>query len=177
MKKPIIYIDLDDTVINTREGIYKLYEFMTEQKADRAIKTKEYADSLPQWENGRVNMMFGMQSDMIYAFCEPMPGALEAIQKLKDKYDIFFVTLQIPNGVPGKHMWVRHYLAEFESRIIYMSGLNVKKDMFVGHAFIDDSINNIETNNSTYPILYDYYGCYPQETRVSSWNAILKKLM
>ena len=66
--KKIVYIDMDNTVVDFVSGINKLSE-----KERDEYKGEE--DNHPQ----------------IFSMMEPMPGAIDAINKLSDKYDFLIV--------------------------------------------------------------------------------------
>ena len=67
--KPIIYIDMDGVLVDFMSALTKVSSEMIEKFAG------EY-DNIPG----------------IFALMDPMPGALEAVDKLKDKYDLYILS-------------------------------------------------------------------------------------
>ena len=66
--KKIVYIDMDRTVVDFISGINKLTE-------KERVEYKGEEDNHPQ----------------IFSMMEPMPGAIDAIEKLNHIYDHFYI--------------------------------------------------------------------------------------
>ena len=66
MKKPIIYLDMDGVLVDFTSALTKVSPELLEKFAG------EY-DNIPD----------------VFALMDPMPGALEAVDKLKEKYDLY----------------------------------------------------------------------------------------
>ena len=69
MKKPIMYIDMDGVLVDFTSALTKVPSEMLEKFAG------EY-DNIPG----------------VFALMDPMPGALEAVDKLKEKYDLYILS-------------------------------------------------------------------------------------
>lgn len=69
MEKKRLYFDMDNVLVDFASGIARL---------DEATK-KEF--------EGRLDEVPG-----IYALMDPMPGAIEAVHKLAEKYDVFILS-------------------------------------------------------------------------------------
>ena len=90
--KQIIYIDMDNTVVDFVSGINKLSE-----KEREEYKGEE--DNHPQ----------------IFSMMEPMPGAIDAITKLSDKYDLYLLSTAPwcnPNAWKHKREWVGKFFGD-----------------------------------------------------------------
>ena len=69
MKKPIIYIDMDGVLVDFTSALTKVPPETLEKFAG------EY-DNIPG----------------VFALMDPMPGALEAVDALKEKYDLYILS-------------------------------------------------------------------------------------
>jgi putative 5''''(3'''')-deoxyribonucleotidase len=89
MKKPIIYLDMDGVLVDFMSATTKVPPEMLEEFAG------EY-DNIPG----------------VFALMDPMPGALEAVDKLKEKYDLYILSSS-PWGnqtaLGDKLAWVKQY--------------------------------------------------------------------
>ena len=57
---------------------------------------------------------------------------------LKAGYDIKVVSLNFPQSVLYKHMWVERHFPELVDNVIILTSAKTNKDIFKGHAIIDD---------------------------------------
>lgn len=114
MKKRL-YFDMDNVLVDFASGIAKLDKKTVEEYADRL-------DEVPG----------------IYALMEPMPGAIEAVHKLAEKYDVYILSTapwKNPSAWADKVAWVTKYLDDvLHKRLI----LSHHKDLLKGDYLIDD---------------------------------------
>lgn len=117
--KKILYVDMDNVLVDFQSGIHAL---------SQEIQTK-YAghyDSVPG----------------IFAKMCPMPDAIETLEALKDKYDIYILSTapwNNPTAWSDKLIWVKQYLGKyFHKRLI----LSHHKDLNQGDYLIDDRLRN-----------------------------------
>ena len=123
--KKIIYIDMDNVLVDFKSGI----------------------DRLPQ----RIRDQFPGGKDIddapgIFALMEPMPGAREAIEQLKDHFELYILSTapwNNPSAWKHKIEWVQLYFGEgpenpFFKRLI----LSHNKHLNRGDYLIDDRPNN-----------------------------------
>ncbi len=181
-EKPIIFIDVDDTIADTRAAIAQLYYRETGKRplSPRSTKTKRYCDFCPLWSDAKIAELFE-EGQKIYNVAEPLRGAVEGVRNLIQKgYDVRIVTMHSPKSIKYKHAWLERYFPELQNKVYYVDWNIGNKDVFVGYSIIDDDLKNIAHNESRYPILLDFYDIYSeQETRgivCKSWEEIIKKL-
>ncbi|MBR5912612.1 MAG: hypothetical protein IKZ55_11575 [Bacteroidales bacterium] len=118
MKKRLFF-DMDNVLVDFESGINKL---------DEATK-KAY--------EGRLD-----EVPSIFSLMEPMPGAIEAVHKLAEVYDVFILSTapwKNPSAWSDKVEWVTKYFDDvFHKRMI----ITHRKDLVEGDYLIDDRGKN-----------------------------------
>lgn len=119
MNKPILYIDMDNVIVDFESGITQLDE----------ETLKEY--------DGRLDEVKG-----IFALMKPMENAIDSIKKLDKKYNIYILSTA-PWGNPSawsdKLLWIKKYLPKIGyKRLILSHNKNLNK----GNYLIDDRLKN-----------------------------------
>ena len=119
MDKKRLCFDMDNVLVNFQSGIDKLDERTRQEYDDR-------------WE----------EVPGIFATMEPVEGAIEAVHKLAEKYDVFILSTapwKNPSGWADKLSWVTRYFNDvFHKRLI----LTHRKDLCKGDYIIDDRDKN-----------------------------------
>ncbi|MBB1523894.1 hypothetical protein HG468_002535 [Candidatus Saccharibacteria bacterium] len=124
MKKPIIYIDMDGVLVDFESALTKVSPEMLEKFAG------EY-DNIPG----------------IFALMDPMPGAIEAVDLLKEKYDLYILSSspwENPTALVDKLAWVKKYFGGegreniFFRKVIFSSVKHLNR----GDILIDDRTAN-----------------------------------
>lgn len=117
--KKVLYIDMDNVLVNFESGIQQLSE---EQKA-------EY--------KGRYDEVPG-----IFARMRPIDGALEAVRALAKVYDIYILSTapwNNPSAWSDKLEWIKRYLGEYGYKRLILTH---HKDLNHGDFLIDDRESN-----------------------------------
>jgi len=129
-KKTIIYIDLDNTLVNFKSGVKKCSE---ETKAKYACdeEGKPHFDDIPG----------------IFALMKPMPGAEDAFKFLAAHFDVYILSTapwNNPSAWCDKLNWVKKYLdGEKKGKPAFKRLiLSHHKNLNRGDFLIDDSTNN-----------------------------------
>ena len=124
MKKPIIYIDMDGVLVDFESALTTVSPEMLEKFAG------EY-DNIPG----------------IFALMDPVPGALEAVDRLKEKYDLYILSSspwENPTALGDKLAWVKKYFGGdgqeniFFRKVIFSSVKHLNR----GDILIDDRTAN-----------------------------------
>lgn len=118
-RKKIVYIDMDGVLVDFNSGVEKAEPFLQE-------RFKKNPDFIP----GVFNLM------------GPMPGAIEAVDVLSKKYDLYILSTASWNNPlcwMEKRQWVGRYFGEiFHKRLI----LSHHKELCIGDYLIDDRDRN-----------------------------------
>lgn len=121
--KPILYIDMDNVLVNFESGI----DFL-----DEATKAA-YA--------GRLDEVPG-----IFALMEPMSGAIEAVLRLSRIYEVYILSTAPwlnPSAWSDKLLWVQKYFGREEGSPFYKRLiLSHHKELNQGAILIDDRMKN-----------------------------------
>ena len=121
--KPILYIDMDNVLVDFKTGIEKL-----DQQT-----LKEY--------QGRYDEVKG-----IFSLMKPIEGAIEAVKELSKKYDIYVLSTAPWNNSSAwsdKNEWIKKYFGEDESSVLYKRLiLSHHKNLNKGNFIIDDRTKN-----------------------------------
>ena len=126
----ILYIDMDDTIADFSGGM-----------AD--LDPELYIGDGPGWEerSRRVNELC-WTNPRIFGKLEPIAGAKEGIQELKELYEIYFLSTPmwiLPESFMDKRHWLHdHYGTWAEKRLI----LTHRKDLAIGDFLVDDTTRN-----------------------------------
>ena len=119
MEKKRIYFDMDNVLVDFKSGLDKIDE-QTKQKYEGHL------DDIPG----------------IFGLMNPMEGAIEAVNKLAEKYDVFILSTapwENPSAWADKVKWVKKYFNEvFYKRLI----ISHRKDLCKGDYLIDDRGKN-----------------------------------
>ena len=114
-----LFFDMDNVLVDFESGINKL---------DDALR-KEF--------EGRLDEVPG-----IFGLMEPMPGAIEAVHRLAEHYDVFILSTapwKNPSAWSDKVIWVTKYFDDvFHKRMI----ITHRKDLVEGDYLIDDRGKN-----------------------------------
>lgn len=148
MSNKILYVDMDNVIVDFPSAFDKVSE-------EKKRKFKNDMDEIPG----------------IFAKMDPMPGAIEAYEKLSKKYDTYILSTapwENPSAWSDKLDWVKKHLGDAAyKRLILSHNKNLNK----GDYLIDDRPNN---GAKDFEGEWLHFG---EGNRFPDWNAILKYLL
>ena len=119
LPKQVLYIDLDNVLVDFQSGIDRL------------------DDATRQQYEGRLDEVPG-----IFAIMDPMPGAVEAFQTLAQIYDVYILSTapwENPSAWSDKLQWVKQHLGKAAYKRLILTH---HKDLNKGAFLIDDRKKN-----------------------------------
>ena len=121
--KPIVYVDMDNVIVDFATGIAKL---------DSA--------TLEQYQ-GRLDEVPG-----IFSMMEPLADAIKSLEQLAEKYNLYILSTapwHNPSAWIHKLEWVHKYFGKEEGSLFYKKLIiSHNKHLNAGHFLIDDRPNN-----------------------------------
>lgn len=163
MTKPILFFDMDDVLVDFKSGINKLSEAEKQEYGEYydpdGTKHKAHYDDVPG----------------IFAKMEPMPGAIEAVHKLAEKYDVYILSTapwKNPTACNDKLQWVKDHFGGEKDDVFYKRLiLTHHKDLCHGDYLIDDNNERNGAGKFTGELIHFGSAKYP------NWDAVLEKLI
>lgn len=143
MKKKILYIDMDGVIADFDIAL-EIY--------DSEINNFNHQNDLMQAEirNQKVDMICETNDDFFYQI-PLINGAVEAINKLFEIFDVYFLSTPMwnaPHSFTGKRIWIEEHFGELASKRLILTH---RKDLNVGEFLIDDRLcNGVENFQGTH---------------------------
>ena len=186
MNKPKLYIDFDNTLVNTTEAICKLYnekyKNYKEFKPARwwEVKRYDFLDECPLMSYDELMKIF--ESKEFFEIVEFMPYASSVTLELSDRYDICIVTMGSMYNLELKEQWLKHHMGYVKKGYgIDNLSYNDKSciDMSDG-IHIDDVSKMLHTSNAMRRICFGDVEPWNSDwglTRCHNWIEVHRELM
>ena len=145
--KKILYIDMDNVLVDFPSAFKKLPQ-----------------ETLDQYEENRDDI------DGIFSLMEPMPGAVEAFEKLSEKYETYILSTapwDNPSAWTDKLLWVKKHLGESAYKRLILTH---HKNLNSGDYLVDDRTKNGADKFNGEHI---HFG----EDNFPDWDVVLEYLM
>jgi 5'-nucleotidase len=143
MKKKVLYIDMDGVIADFDKAL---------EKYDPEINNLNHENDPNQAtiRNNKVDVICEANEDFFHNL-PPIEGAIEAVNQLFKKFDIYFLSTPMwnaPHSFTGKRIWIeKNFGAIADKRLI----LTHRKDLNLGEFLIDDRIcNGVENFSGTH---------------------------
>ena len=117
--RKILYIDMDNVLVDFSSAFPKLTDEISTEYADRL-------DEVPG----------------IFSLMEPMPNALSSYEKISKAFDTYILSTapwENPSAWSDKLNWVKQYLGDYAYKRLILSH---HKNLNDGHFLIDDRLKN-----------------------------------
>lgn len=117
--RELLFIDMDGVIADAEAGM-KVWSDKLGLSTDDLFKKKFY------------------HTPGFYLNLPPMEGAIEAFNKLSEKYEVYILTApswENPSCYTDKRLWVEKYLGDVAYKRLIISN---DKSLFTGRALIDD---------------------------------------
>ena len=121
-QKKIVYIDMDNVLVDFKSGIARLPQETVEKYGDDM-------DDVPG----------------IFSMMDPMPGAIDAFRRIAEKYDTYILSTapwENPLALSDKVIWVKRYLGDVAKKRLIISH---HKNLSRGDYLIDDRTRHGES--------------------------------
>lgn len=148
MTKKIVYVDMDNVLVNFQSGIDQLSEEIKNEFANRL-------DEVPH----------------IFSLMQPMPKAIESYDKLASTFDTYILsTAPWENGTAwhDKVVWVKKYLGESAYKRLILSH---HKHLNHGDYLIDDRDKHNGSDKFTGEFIHFGSAKFPD------WDAVIAHLI
>lgn len=153
MKKLTLLIDMDGVVADFRKAILDNSSITSNEFDNPTIETENKVDE------------YCISNPTIFETLEPIEGAIEAVTKLFDKYDVYFCSTPmylVPESYKSKRLWLEKYFGPLAARRLILTH---RKDLIKGDILIDDrKVNGAENFDG----LFIHFGTI---ARAINWNA------
>ncbi len=166
MTKKILFVDMDNVIVDFKSGLRKLPKDIEDRHialhGRNQLGEPNEADEIPG----------------IFALMDPMPGAIEAITQLSARFDVFALSTSPWNNATAwsdKLIWIqRHFGKEPGSPLYKRLILSHHKHLNYGHFLVDDRLVNGarefgERDNAE----HIHFGQHPFD----DWNKVLNYLL
>jgi len=128
-KKPVVYIDLDNTLVDFMSGVKKCPAEIVAQY-ERDENGKNIYDNIPG----------------VFAKMEPMTGAEEAFRFMAEHFDVYILSTapwNNPSAWSDKLQWVKSHFGDKKDDPVWKRLiLSHHKELLRGDYIIDDSTKN-----------------------------------
>jgi 5'(3')-deoxyribonucleotidase len=187
MNKQNLFLDFDDTIVNSTKAICQcynhLYSFHADFKEADWAKNKswDFADTCPLMESDVKKELF--RSKMFWEALDFMEDAHGTLFELKDKYNIIIVSLGTLGNLKYKAEWLKVRLPFIDNVILLKNSGTIMDKSFVnmdGGIFIDDVFSNLKSTNASVKYIfgaeknYNTGSIYP---RLLNWMQIGGELL
>lgn len=133
MQKKILYVDMDNVIVDFKTGIERLSQEVLDKHEVIHGRNEEGIRNLDEVEG-------------IFALMDPLPSAIESIRELSHSFDLYVLSTspwQNPSAWSDKIRWIhKHFGSEKDSPVYKRLILSHHKNLNDGHFLVDDRVAN-----------------------------------
>jgi 5'(3')-deoxyribonucleotidase len=187
MDKPKLFLDFDDTIVNSSKAICDIYNMLYKdyngfKPADWTKNvTWDFKDECPLMSQQDKTNLF--RSKIFWDNVKLFPDAYNALLALSAKYRIIIVSLGTLKNLSYKALFLKEKLP-FIDDVILLKNSGTKMDKsFInmsGGIFIDDVLSNIESSNADKKYVFGKISDYNRTDkygRLLDWKEVWMELM
>lgn len=143
VEKTRVLVDLDGVVRDFVGSLTRVYKFHFPEHEVLPVISRRLEDFFPIGDQ-IYKFVKSDQIEKIMAEADPYPGALEALEKWKDKFEIVVVTSQPDFSRASTYLWIgKHNIPTNEIHVTHY------KSEIDGYALLDDFIDNLDEFHAT----------------------------
>lgn len=149
--KPILYIDMDNVLVDFKTGMEKLDQQTLKEYQDRYDEVKG-----------------------IFSLMKPIEGAIEAVKELSKKYDIYVLSTAPWNNSSAwsdKNEWIKKHFGSDENSVLY------KKLILTHHKNLNDGQFIIDDRTKNGVDLFKGEHIHFGNDKFPDWNTVVNYLM
>ncbi|RZK49040.1 MAG: 5'(3')-deoxyribonucleotidase [Pedobacter sp.] len=170
-----IAIDMDEVLADPLEKFIRLYHRDYGVPLNTIIQPGyEIHDQMPAEINHK--WYDYIHEKGFFRDLNPIPGAIQAVQKLQSKYEIYIVSaaMEFPFSLEDKYFWLKEHFPFISWKNIVFCGEKIVNCDIM----IDDRIKNFQGFNGR-PLLFTspHNQLIEGYERVNNWSEVLEKLM
>lgn len=141
--RPRVLIDLDGVVRDFVGSLIRAYKKVYPEHEVKPVNSRRLEDFFPIG-TGIYDFIKDGRIDEIMADADAYPGAVEALHRWKEDFEIVVVTAQLPISRAATYMWIgKNDIPANEVHISF------HKSELPGFALLDDFIDNLEEFRAT----------------------------
>lgn len=143
VEKTRVLVDLDGVVRDFVGSLTRVYKFHFPEHEVLPVISRRLEDFFPIGDQ-IYKFVKSDQIEKIMAEADPYPGALEALENWKNKFEIVIVTSQPDFSRASTYLWIgKHNIPTNEIHVTHY------KSEIDGYALLDDFIDNLDEFHAT----------------------------
>ena len=131
MKKPILYVDMDEVIASFKKEMIRLHPHTHELfgQPESLELSKEFEACM-------------LLSPRMFRHLEPIEGSIETVTRLSEHFEVYFLSTpfwELPESFTDKRLWLEDHFGELAYKRLILSH---RKDLNIGDYLVDDRLAN-----------------------------------
>ena len=191
MSKIKLFVDFDNTLVNSTRSFCTSYNFIYEYHKDFTPANWELVDT---WNFSNQCPILKSESDVLDIFENPLffdclelinDNTFEILKELNEKYQIIIASIGTPINLSLKALYLQETLPFIKDYILmYNNGIKMNKEIiqmnYPDSIFIDDHVSNLISSNAVNKYVFgkDYPWSKTNDyKRLWNWTDVAKELL